>query len=60
LGISMPRRRFVRQSTELIQTVVDIAAEASRRWRDDCTGGTSDGRARPPVAAGGEVVAAPA
>jgi DNA-binding IclR family transcriptional regulator len=53
LGMSMPRRRFVLHSTELIHTVVDIAADASRRWRDDHTGDTSDRRAQPPVAGGG-------
>jgi DNA-binding IclR family transcriptional regulator len=60
LGISMPPRRFALHSTELIHTLVDIAAEASRRWRDDRPGGTGDGRVRPPVAGGGERAAATA
>ena len=57
LGMSMPHRRFALHSAELIHTVVDIAAEASRRWRDDRS---TDGRVRPPVAGGGERAAATA
>jgi IclR family acetate operon transcriptional repressor len=60
LGMSMPSRRFALHSADLIHTLVDIAAEASRRWRDDRAGGTSDGRVRPPVAGGGERAAATA
>jgi DNA-binding IclR family transcriptional regulator len=60
LGMSMSRRRFALHSADLIRTLVDIAAEASRKWRDDRTGGTGDGGARPPVAGGGERAAATA
>jgi DNA-binding IclR family transcriptional regulator len=60
LGMSMPRRRFALHSADLIHTLVDIAAEASRRWRDERAGGTGDGRVRPPVAGGGERAAATA
>lgn len=59
LGISMPPRRFALHSAELIHTLVDIAAEASRQWRDR-PGGNGDGRVRPPVAGGGERAAATA
>jgi len=55
LGMSMPVRRFASQSTELIHTVVDIAADASRRWRDHTD--TNGQRARPLLAGGGEVAA---
>jgi DNA-binding IclR family transcriptional regulator len=55
LGISMPLRRFASQSTELIHTVVDIAADASRGWRDHTD--TNGQRARPLLAGGGEVAA---
>jgi DNA-binding IclR family transcriptional regulator len=60
LGISMLARRFALQSAELSHTLVDIAAEASRQWRDDRPGGNGDGRVRPPVAGGGERAAATA
>jgi DNA-binding IclR family transcriptional regulator len=53
LGMSMPHRRFALHSAELTRTLVDVAAETSRRWRDDRTGGNGGGR-RPPVAGGGE------
>jgi DNA-binding IclR family transcriptional regulator len=60
LGISMPARRFALHSAELIPTLVDITAEASRRWREDRPSGNGDGRVRPPVAGGGERAAATA
>lgn len=57
LGMSMPRRRFAVQSTELVHTVVDIASDASRRWRAGDTGGTAGQGARPLVSGGGEAAA---
>ena len=57
LGMSMPLRRFILQSTELAHTVVDIAADASRRWRDDHNGGSNGQPARPLVPRGGGAAA---
>jgi hypothetical protein len=53
----MPLRRFILQSTELAHTVVDIAADASQRWRDDHNSGSNGQPARPLIPRGGGAAA---